>query len=262
MYKYVHVEENGPIQKVELHRPEVRNAFHPDMIGEITKIFKFISKNKSTRAVVLSGAGSSFCAGADLDWMKSMAKYSQAENVRDSQKLYEMFMVVRDCPVPVVGKIHGHAMGGALGLVSVCDMAVAMENTQFCFSEVKLGLSPAVISAFVKDKMYASDVQRYVLTAEVFSAQQACKSGLIQAVASNDRELEEQAEKWLESICSNGPQAVIATKKLLRQVRGLTTEAKLKSYTTRLIAALRVSKEGQEGLKSFFEKRKASWRSK
>jgi methylglutaconyl-CoA hydratase len=261
MYKQIEVGTEKNILSIKLNRPEVRNAFHPEMIAEMTTVFKKLKKEKNIRAVVLSGAGASFCAGADLEWMKSMARFSKAQNLKDSQKLYDMFAVMRDCEVPLVGKIHGHAMGGALGLISVCDIAIAQAGTQFCFSEAKLGLSPAVISVFVKNKMLASQMQKYFLTAEIFAADAAAESGLIHTVANDKAALEDETIMCLKHICANGPEAIKATKRLLKTIQGQHSEAKKRAYTTATIASLRVSKEGQEGLLSFFEKRKPKWRS-
>lgn len=253
------IEEHQHHIHVQLNRPEVRNAFHPEMIFELTKAFKSFSKHKQLRAVILSGQGPSFCAGADLEWMKSMAKYNRAQNKKDAEKLFEMFSAMKDLAVPLIGKVHGHAMGGALGMLAVCDLVAAEEKTEFCFSEVKLGLSPAVISAFVKNKVSFSQMSRWFLTGEVFNSLQAKEMGLIQEVCTQST-LDSQIEKWLKSLLANGPVAVRETKKLLRKVALEKSEAKLKKPTTDLIAQLRVGEEGQEGLQSFLQKRSPSWR--
>ncbi|MCC6138598.1 MAG: enoyl-CoA hydratase/isomerase family protein [Bdellovibrionaceae bacterium] len=261
MYKQIVFEKENSIAHVTLNRPEVRNAFNPEMIQEITKAFKDIQKDKKVRAVVLSGMGVSFCSGADLEWMKSMAKYTYAQNVKDAQKLYDMFAAIRDCDATVVAKVHGAVMGGALGLVSVCDVVLAETKTLFCFSEVRLGLAPAVISSFVKNKMRFSEMQRYFVTGAVFSAEEAKHSGLIHQIVDSTLALNQMQEVLLkEEVLAAAPQAVRETKKLLRTLSTLNTEVKAKSATTKLIAKLRVSEEGQEGLKSFFDKRKPKWR--
>lgn len=262
MYKQIVFEKQNSVARVTLHRPEVRNAFNPEMIQEITKAFKDIQEDKKLRAVVLSGAGASFCSGADLEWMKSMAKYTYAQNVKDAQKLYEMFAAIRDCDVTVLGKVHGAVMGGALGLVSVCDVVFAEEKTLFCFSEVRLGLAPAVISGFVKNKMRFSEMQRYFVTGSVFGSAEAKQSGLVHQVVDSHLQLDQTVELQLkEEILVAAPQAVKETKKLLRKMTALNSETKMKAASTQLIAKLRVSEEGQEGLKSFFDKRKPKWRS-
>lgn len=261
MYKQILVKTENSVTHVTLNRPEVHNAFHPDMIAEITKAFKSIQKDKTVRAVLLSGYGNSFCAGADLGWMKSMAKYTLAQNKKDAEKLYDMFASIRDCGVPVVGKVHGSVMGGALGLISVCDIVLAETKTLFSFSEVRLGLAPSVISSFVAKKMNRSDMCRYFLTGSKFLADEAKAAGLVHFVVDGDKILDQMTEVFLENeLLVAGPQAMRETKKLLNSLDNFTTEAKAKTATTNLIAKLRVSKEGQEGLNSFFEKRKASWR--
>lgn len=253
------VEDQTDVVRVRLNRPQVRNAFHPEMIEELTKTFKGLAKNKKVRAVVLSGEGASFCAGADLEWMKSMVDYSRAQNKKDAEKLYVMFETMAQLPAVLLGKAHGHVMGGALGLLAVCDLVVAEEKTEFCFSEAKLGLSPAVISAFVKNKVSFSQMSRWFLTAEIFSSTTAKEIGLVHEVAAA-QSIDSQIQKWLDSLLANGPLAVQETKKLLRQIAFETSHVKLKKTTTTLIANLRVGAEGQEGLRGFLEKRKPSWR--
>lgn len=254
------VEDYKSVVHVKLNRPQVRNAFHPEMIEELTSVFKKLSQNKNLRAVVLSGEGASFCAGADLEWMKSMVKYSKAQNKKDAEKLFVMFETMSNLPVVLMAQVHGHVMGGALGLLSVCDLVVAEEKTEFCFSEAKLGLSPAVISAFVKNKVSFAHMNRWFLTAEVFSALEAQKIGLVHEVAAGSH-TQTQIDQWLKFINNNGPQAVRETKKLLRAIHGVSSLPKLKKTTTELIAKLRVGEEGQEGVKSFLEKRSPAWRS-
>lgn len=263
MYQQITVQVQDAVASVALNRPEVRNAFHPQMIQEITKAFKALNKDKTVRAIVLSGQGKSFCAGADLEWMKSMASYTYTQNVKDAEKLYDMFAAIRDCDIPVVGQVHGAVFGGALGLLSVCDVVLAQSTTQFCFSEVRLGLAPAVISAFVKDKMNSSAMTRYFLTGAVFTASQAQLSGLVHEVINEDKDLHAVVREYLQKeVLVAGPQAVRVTKKLLRSLKTIKTESQLKKITTQSIARLRVSEEGQEGLGAFFEKRQPKWRQK
>lgn len=253
------VKENKTFWHVSLNRPDVRNAFEPQMIGELTKVFKNAAKERALRMILLTGEGTSFCAGADLKWMKSMVKYSKAENVKDAGKMYDMFKTLRDCPVPIVCKVQGHVMGGALGLVAVSDLVVAEEKTKFCFSEVKLGLAPAVISSFVKNKLSFSAMNRWFLTGDIFTSQDALEMGLIHAVKPG-LDIDQQAETWSRSLLANGPQALRETKKLIQTVTSLETDAKMKAYTANLIAKLRASSEGQEGLTSALEQRTPSWR--
>lgn len=186
-----------------------------------------------------------------------MAKFTQAENLKDSQELYDMFAAIKNCPVPVIAKVHGHAMGGALGIVAASDIVIAEEQTEFCFSEAKLGLAPAVISAFVKDKISSSAMAHLFLTATVFSADHAKHVGLVHAVT-ND--VDKDAQIVMDQICANGPQAVRSTKQLISQVYGAPGNS-LKKLTTELISSLRVGVEGQEGIQSFLERREPQWRS-
>jgi methylglutaconyl-CoA hydratase len=252
------IKETPSLLHVSLNRPESRNAFQSEMVAELTKTFQNAAKKPTLRMVLLSGEGTSFCAGADLDWMKSMINFTQSENVKDAEKLFNMFQAIRDCSLPIVCKVQGHVMGGALGLVAVSDLVVAEEKTKFCFSEVKLGLAPAVISAFVKHKVPTSAMLRWSLTGDVFSAQDAMGMGLVHSVQPG-LQIDAQVETWSRSLMANGPQAVRETKKLVQNVARLESDAKMKIYTSRVIAKLRVSDEGQEGLKCAIERKKPTW---
>ncbi len=258
----VRLERNNAVATVWLNRPDVRNAFDPDLIAELTILFKRDLNNDSNlRAVILRGEGKSFCAGADLSWMQSMVNYTLAENIKDSESLFRMFSIMRECPVPLLGQAHGHAMGGALGLLAVCDIVTADIGTQFCFSEAKLGLAPAVISPFVLEKMHSAAAHRYMLTAEVFSADVARESGLVHFVGSTI-EIDAFMKKQIELIHENGPEAVRSTKKLLRLNTSPVDWTQVMAETTRVISERRVSAEGQEGLKSFFSKKSPNWKVK
>lgn len=251
------------VARLTLSRPEVRNAFGANMIRELTHVFSELNNRQDLRVVIIEGAGKSFCSGADLGYMKSMADFTLEENEGDSDALFTMFWTMRSCPHPVVGRLHGHVMGGGLGLAAICDIACAIEGTQFCFSEVKLGLAPAVISPFVLERMSMAHARRFMLTGEVFSAQDAKESGLVQFVGS-ETELEKFLSDVVTHLSLNGPEAMRATKGLLRAV-GEISDASLnwgrrRELTTKLIAERRVSVEGQEGLRSFLEKRVPKWR--
>lgn len=259
--KNVRVEENGRIVTVILNRPDVRNAFQPEMIRELTAVFGELSNRQDISVIVLKGEGKSFCSGADLGYMKSMAGFSFEENVRDSGELYDMFWTMRTCPHPIVARVHGHAMGGALGLIAVSDVVGAVEGTQFCFSEVKLGLAPAVISSFVLERMAPSHARRYMLTGEVFGTDEALRSGLVH-FAGDSAAVDAFIEKVAKTIARNGPEGVRATKTLIMQVSAENDWNKRRELTTRVIAERRASAEGQEGLRAFFEKREPAWRPK
>lgn len=245
------------VWKVQLNRPERRNAFAPEMIQELTNVFKLAQQNEELQAIVLSGEGPSFCSGADLEWMKSMAEYDLSQNKKDSLELFEMFETARKCTIPVVGQAHGHVMGGALGLLAVCDVVAANENTKFGFSEVKLGLVPAVISPFILEKMNPSQARRWMITGQVFNAHQALESGLVHFV-DNEVQVNEFVQSLLNQLCQCGPQAVRHLKQLLNDLPSLSG-AEIKERTSAVIAERRVSKEGQEGLRSFFAKKAPSW---
>lgn len=251
-----HVEiDPGEIFTIRLNRPEIRNAFNPQMINELTKAFEKAEKDAKIRIVVLRGQGKSFCAGADLEWMKSMAEYSKKENVKDSEKLFDMFKAARACSKPTIGILQGHVMGGGLGLAATCDFALAEKETQFCFSEVKLGLVPAVISSFVLEKMSYPHALRAMLSAETFSADQAMQWGLVSFVGSMS-EVESDLQRLCQNLLRNGPEALRATKKIVQTI-GRSINVRKKSAS--VIAERRVSPEGQEGLQSFLLRRQPKW---
>ena len=241
-----------------LGRPEVHNAMNSEMIGELTKAFKRPMSEKGIRVVHLSGEGKSFCAGADLHYMKSMAGFSLEENRADSVLLFEMFEAVQKCPVPVVAHLHGSVMGGASGLAAACDYVAAESGTKFCFSEVKLGLVPAVISPFVLKKMEGALARELMLTARLFESEEAQRGHLVQFVGSGDS-CKEHLDHLIKRVLKAGPEAVRETKKLLNFVEEGSSWNDVKQETTKVIAERRVSPEGQEGISAFFEKRAPKW---
>ena len=253
--KTIKLEKNDSVYKIILSRPEVRNAFNDDMIAEMTSLFQSLHQDKDVRVVILQGEGESFCAGGDLNWMKSMVNFSEQENREDSERLFEMYEALAQIPVPVICLTHGHSMGGGLGLMAASDIVLAVTGTKFCFSEVRLGLAPAVISHFVSQKIRPSDMSRYFLTAEIFEPTEAIEMGLVHNQGSQE-EMSEMAEKLAKKIKNNSPQAVRSTKQL---INNLETTKDPKKLTTELIASLRVSQEGQEGLQAFFDERKPNW---
>jgi len=254
--KNVKVEIKDGVQWLRLNRPEKRNAFEPQMMAEITEVFKK-APSSGARAIVLIGEGESFCSGGDLDWMKSMAGYSLEENRRDSENLFDMYEAARTCPLPVIGQIHGHAFGGGLGLVAVCDIVAAESKTQFCFSEVKWGLVPAVISSFVLEKMSPSKAREWMLTAKVFTSPEALDAGLIH-FQSDSIQVEQFVTDTLKLLRKAAPEAVSETKKLLRFLDE-NPRSSYRKESTRVIAEKRVGAEGQAGLKSFLEKKPTPW---
>ena len=260
MSSWIRREQTGAVTTVILDRPELHNAFNADMIAELTAAFTDLSQDPHIRVVVLRANGKSFCAGADLNWMRAMLDYSLAENITDAEQLARMFEAIANCPKPVLGRIHGAAFGGGVGLVSVCDLAVALPNTTFCFSEAKLGLIPAVISPFVLRKIPISQASRYFLTAERFDAQTACTMGLISAVAEEPEQLDTVLTGWINALLENGPEALRAGKQLIRTIGEAPDHDTALQQATRAIAERRVSPEGQEGMRAFLEKRPPHWK--
>ncbi|MFK8139492.1 MAG: enoyl-CoA hydratase-related protein [Bdellovibrionales bacterium] len=244
--------------EIKLNRPELHNAFNPEMISAITEFFIDASKNSEIRYIYLTGNGKSFCAGADLNWMKSMAQYSKAENAKDAKVLFDMFDSMSNCPVPIVSKVQGNVYGGGIGLVAASDIVAAEKNTKFCFSEVKWGLSPATISPFVLNKMTEAKALEYMLTAKRFSAKEALKSNLIHYV-SDESDVEDYLSSIKESLVENGPQALRFTKRLVNEQK-YWTEDQIKMKTANIIAECRVGEEGQAGLNYFLTKEIPSWK--
>jgi methylglutaconyl-CoA hydratase len=255
---FVEVNEVGQVAYVKLNRPDIRNAFDPNMIAGITKTFLDLGKRLDLCAIVLQGEGKVFCAGADLNWMKEMVSYTFDQNKEDSLKLFAMFDAIAKCSLLVIGLVQGAAFGGALGLVACCDHVVADLHTQFCFSEVKLGIVPAVISSFVNRKAVPGKVRYFMMSGVVFDSQQAKDMGLVNEIAAT-LDFKRHLEHILRAYKECGPEAVRETKKLLNDLPNLSWDDQRKR-TTQLIAERRVSAEGQEGLMSFLEKRSPSWR--
>ncbi len=248
---------DGPVAHVRLSRPDVRNAFNAALITALTAAFEEIGKDDAVRAVVLSGEGKVFCGGADISWMRSSLDLSYEENVEDAKRMSDMFRAIDRCPKPVIGKIHGAALGGGAGLAAVCDIAVAGAETVFGFTEVKLGIIPAVISPFVLAKIGVSHARALFLTGERFDAKRAQHIGLVHEVVVGDT-LDVCIERILNEILSAGPQAVAAAKALVPRVHASGYDDS-RALTAEAIAQRRASDEGQEGLRAFLERRKAGW---
>ncbi len=251
-----HVNDNKVIT-VTLNRPEKRNAFDSYIIAELTIIFKHASQS-NYRALVLSSTGKSFSAGADLQWMKQMVNYNHTENLADANALALMLKTLNTLPMPTIARVQGAVFGGAVGLVSCCDMAIASDDARFCLSEVKIGLIPATISPYVIAAIGQRASRRYFLSAEVFSAETASDLGLIASVVTND-ELDAEIERWITQVLQNSPAAITLAKELIFDVDNAPLNDELIADTSQRIAAIRVSAEGQEGLNAFLEKRPAKW---
>ena len=255
--EFVNTQLVGQQFQITLARPDKRNAFHPQMIKEITEAFRMAQKEEKAKYVYLSGEGKSFCSGADLDWMKSMKDYTLERNRQDSEELFEMFQAGYDLDLPMIGKAHGHVMGGALGLISLCDIVVAELQTSFCFSEVKWGLVPAVISPFVTRKMSKPRADQMMLSAKLFSADEALASGLVHFVG-DEPHMDILLGEQFELMDQAAPFALRETKKLLKKVEGFDAVS-FKQSTTQVIAERRISPEGQMGLQAFVDKSKPNW---
>lgn len=235
---------------VSLNRPERKNAFHPEMIQELTQFFLNITHDKNAKGIILQGEGTAFSSGADLNWMQDMVNYSHEENVLDSERLWEMFEAMYNCEIPIIGKIHGAVFGGAIGLVACCDYVFAEEKSSFCFSEVKLGLIPAVISGFILKKCSEAQTFPYMLSGEVFGFERAHLMGLVQEKFQTEITLERIIEKF----SLNGTQAMRELKKLARIAHNDTVSAGYKAMATQAISERRTSLEAQSRLKNFLEK--------
>jgi methylglutaconyl-CoA hydratase len=246
------------VTTITLNRPELRNAFNDEVIAELTAAFEQAGAQAHVRAVVLAAQGPAFCAGADLNWMRRMADYSRAENLADAAKLARLMQTIDQCPKPTIARIQGDVYAGGVGLVAACDMAVCVDSAQFCLSETKLGLVPATISPYVIRAMGLRAAQRYCLTAERFNAQEALRVGLVHEVVAPVA-LDGTLANITEALCSASPQAVEATKKLLKTVAGQPISQPLIAQTVAAIADARASSEGREGVQSFLQKRKPNW---
>ncbi|HYK41184.1 MAG TPA: enoyl-CoA hydratase-related protein [Thermoanaerobaculia bacterium] len=249
--------QDGPVARVVLARPEVRNAFDDALIAELTQTFLEFADDRTTRVVVLSGEGPTFCAGADISWMRKAGSYSQSENEEDAGRMARMLRSIDDCPLPVIALAHGAAIGGGVGLVAAADIAIAEEGTVFSLAEVKLGILPSVISPFVLRAIGPRQARDLFLTGDRFDAREAHRIGLVHSVA-GPGELEATAKKKIDSLLSSGPEAIGAAKRLIGQVTGLSPEAAA-PLTVRTIAERRASEEAREGLGAFLEKRKPKW---
>ena len=256
-YKHLVVRREGAVEYVQLNRPEVRNAFNEEVIADLARWARTVRSGDRPRAAVLSGNGKVFCAGADVGWMSRQVGYTRDENVRDATEAARMFLALDSLPIPLIGRLHGAALGGGAGLAAVCDIVVADEQTVFGFTEVKLGILPAIIAPYAIAKIGLAAARELFLTGATFSAARAREIGLIQAAVASDA-VAPAIERCLEEILTAGPEAVIAAKALIRRIAGLPPADAL-SVTTEAIAERRVSAEGQEGLRAFLEKRKPSW---
>jgi methylglutaconyl-CoA hydratase len=259
-YEFLATQRDGPVEYLTLNRPEVRNAFNEHVIRELAdwaERMRAAAARDEARVAVLAGAGATFCAGADVTWMAKTVQYSKEENVRDAEAMSRMFAALNELPLALIGRIQGAALGGGAGLAAVCDIVVAAEDALFGFTEVKLGILPAVISPFVLGKIGRSAARELFLTGARFTAIRAREIGLAHAVVPAG-DLDPAVSRYVSELLTAGPEAVAAAKRLIQEVWGQRIE-EASRLTAGAIAARRVSAEGQEGLKAFLEKRKPNW---
>jgi methylglutaconyl-CoA hydratase len=253
-YKTLLVDEADGVLTVTLNRPDVHNAFNDELISEAIDLFGGIGASR-VQGVVLRGTGPNFCAGADLNWMSRMVAYTREENVRDSSKLAKMYALINECPLPVIGRIQGAAIGGGVGLVAVCDIAIAARDAKFGLSEVKLGILPAVISPYVIAKVGETHARALFLTGERFDAERALRIGLVHRIVDD---VDAAVAETITALKSSGPEAVRECKKLIAHVASNPLIDAI-PYTIDAIASRRVSEEGQGGMSAFLKKEKAPW---
>ncbi len=247
------------VATVTLNRPDVRNAFNETVIAELTEAFRALGSDDKVRAIVLAGNGPAFCAGADLNWMKKMASYSDDENRADALALARMLHTIWSCPRPVIARIQGDTYAGGVGLVAACDVAVAAENVHFCLSEARLGLLPATISPYVIRAMGEQAARRYFITAERFDAAEGLRLGFLHAVVPVEG-LDAKVSEVATALVGNSPNAVRESKRLVQEVAGRVIDTDLLADTAERIAKVRASEEGREGVRSFLEKRSPAWK--
>ena len=254
------VQREGPVLRVWLDRPDVRNAFNGELIAALRTTFEGLAGDagEGVRAVVLGGRGKAFCAGADLAFMHEMAGYTWQQNEADAGVMAAMLWAIDRCPVPVVARIHGDCYAGGVGLAAACDVRIAVEAATFCLSEARLGLLPATISPYVVRAMGEAQARRWFITAERFDAVRAGSFGFVHEVVTAEA-LDATVDAVVAAIVGNGPQAVRACKRLVHDVAGREVTAELRAETARRIADIRASDEGREGVQSFLGKRKPAW---
>ena len=253
------VSRDGPVARVFLNRPDVRNAFDDTVIDALTRCFSDLGADPGLRAIVLGGHGPVFSAGADLGWMRRMAGYGWEENRTDAQALADMLWTLYRCPVPVVARIHGDCYAGAVGLAAVCDIVVAADGAHFCLSEARLGLIPATVGPYVVQAMGERAARRYFTTAERFDAATAASPGLVHERCAADA-LDDRVAGLVEALCQNGPQATRAAKALVQDLAGRPIDDALRADTARRIADVRSGDEGREGVAAFLARRPPAWR--
>jgi methylglutaconyl-CoA hydratase len=255
------VEVDGAVARLILARPEKHNAFDDAVIAAFTEALESVGNDAAVRVVVVGGEGKSFSAGADLDWMRRMADYGEAENLADARALAVMLCTLNELPKPTIARVQGATFGGGVGLVACCDIAVASKAAIFCLSEARLGLTPSTISPYVVAAMGANNARRYFLTAERFDAAAAERMGLVHMVAAPER-LDHAVDDLVAALLQNGPMAISECKQLIRRVANGPVDEAMIEDTAQHIARVRASAEGKEGVRAFLEKRPPAWQTK
>jgi methylglutaconyl-CoA hydratase len=256
-YETIRYEKQGPVANVRFCRPEIHNAFNDALIYEMIDLFSKLKEDPDLRVIVLTGEGKSFCAGADLNWMRRVKDYSFEKNFEESLALADLFWLIYTMPLPIVGRINGAAIGGGTGFVAVCDIAVAAESAKFSFSEVKIGVVPACIGPYVIKKIGEGKAREFFISGERLTAADAYRIGLVNRYYPDDI-LDEEIDKLVKTILSSGPNAIKMAKALISNVP-LMPPDQFRPYTAEMIARLRKSDEGQEGMDAFLNKRKPNW---
>lgn len=256
-YTTIQTRREDSVGSITFNRPDIHNAFNSTVISELSAAFTEMEKDRSVRVVVLTGAGNSFCAGADLNWMRGVISQSFDENLGESNALADLFWQIYSFKRPVIGRINGAAIGGGTGFVAVCDIAISSQSAVFSFSEVKIGVVPACIGPYVVKKMGEGKARELFITGERMNAQRAHEVGLVNKVV-GDEQLDAEVNALIDSLLSSGPEAVAMAKRLVSGVGGMTPE-QFRPWTADMIAKLRVSPEGQEGMDAFLNKRKPNW---
>lgn len=256
-YETITFDASGPAIWVTLNRDDVRNAFNGRMLADLLDAFETAPKVPGGRVVVLTGVGSAFCAGADLNWMRAVRDFTYEQNLEESNQVSAVMRRIYDCPLPTIARVNGPAIGGGAGLVACCDLAVAGEAARFSLSEVKLGLIPSCISPYVIRKIGEGNARELFLTGERISARKAREIGLVNEAA-KEGELDVVVAKWVNQLVTSGPVAIAKCKELIRNVPQMDLD-EAGPYTAEMIAKMRTSEEGQEGMAAFLEKRKPGW---
>ncbi|MHC1708622.1 MAG: enoyl-CoA hydratase-related protein [Bacteroidales bacterium] len=257
-YNTISLDISGPVATLSLNRPEIHNAFNETMISEVLHCFREINDEPLVRVVILRGNGRSFCAGADLNWMRDVASYSYEQNLKESQQLSDCFYAIYSCKKTTIAVVHGAAIGGANGLLSACDLAYCEEDTTFSLSEVKIGIVPACISPYVIKRVGEYNARELMLTGKRFKGKEAEKAGLVNRSLPAS-ELFQYTDSIKELLLTSGPAAMEQCKRLIHEVTNTLSLKEALTYTAEMIAQIRASKEGQEGMAAFLEKRKPNW---